>query len=31
VGAAYQGIYGSSLLRHIKVLWEALKFEMALR
>lgn len=31
MGAAYQGIYGSSLLRHIKVLWEAFKFEVALR
>ncbi|XP_034372025.1 putative aarF domain-containing protein kinase 5 isoform X1 [Arvicanthis niloticus] len=31
VGAAYQGIYSSSLLRHIKVIWEALKFEVALR
>nr|XP_004656480.1 uncharacterized aarF domain-containing protein kinase 5 isoform X1 [Jaculus jaculus] len=31
VGAAYQGIYGNSLLRHIKVIWETLKFEMVLR
>lgn len=31
VGAAYQGIYSSSLLRHIKVIWEAVKFEVALR
>ncbi|XP_012503604.1 PREDICTED: uncharacterized aarF domain-containing protein kinase 5 isoform X2 [Propithecus coquereli] len=31
VGAAYQGIYGISLLRHIKVIWEMLKFEVALR
>ncbi|XP_003802366.1 uncharacterized aarF domain-containing protein kinase 5 isoform X1 [Otolemur garnettii] len=31
VGAAYQGIYGTSLLRHIKVIWEVLKFEVALR
>ncbi|XP_051015777.1 uncharacterized aarF domain-containing protein kinase 5 isoform X2 [Acomys russatus] len=31
VGAAYHGIYNSSLLRHIKVIWEAFKFEVALR
>ncbi|XP_045417151.1 uncharacterized aarF domain-containing protein kinase 5 isoform X7 [Lemur catta] len=31
VGAAYQGIYSISLLRHIKVIWEMLKFEVALR
>lgn len=31
MGAAYHGIYSSSLLRHIKVLWEAFKFEVALR
>ncbi|XP_060245188.1 uncharacterized aarF domain-containing protein kinase 5 isoform X3 [Meriones unguiculatus] len=31
VGAAYRGIYSSSLLRHIKVIWETFKFEMALR
>ncbi|KAL2767382.1 putative aarF domain-containing protein kinase 5, partial [Daubentonia madagascariensis] len=31
VGAAYQDIYGISLLRHIKVIWEMLKFEVALR
>ncbi|XP_075861036.1 putative aarF domain-containing protein kinase 5 isoform X2 [Microcebus murinus] len=31
VGAAYRGIYGISLLRHIKVIWEMLKFEVALR
>ncbi|KAL6081279.1 hypothetical protein STEG23_037560 [Scotinomys teguina] len=31
VGAAYHGIYSSSLLRHIKVIWEAFKFEVALR
>ncbi|XP_008569914.1 PREDICTED: uncharacterized aarF domain-containing protein kinase 5 isoform X1 [Galeopterus variegatus] len=31
VGAAYQGIYGISLLRHIKVIWEMVKFEVALR
>lgn len=31
MGAAYQGIYSSRLLRHIKVIWEALKFEVILR
>ncbi|XP_048214437.1 uncharacterized aarF domain-containing protein kinase 5 isoform X2 [Perognathus longimembris pacificus] len=31
VATAYQGIYGSSLLRHTKVFWELLKFEVALR
>ncbi|XP_006830843.1 PREDICTED: uncharacterized aarF domain-containing protein kinase 5 [Chrysochloris asiatica] len=31
VGATYQGIYRFSLLRHIKVVWEMLKFEVALR
>ncbi|XP_008068174.1 uncharacterized aarF domain-containing protein kinase 5 [Carlito syrichta] len=31
VGATYQGVYGVSLLRHIKVVWEMLKFEVALR
>ncbi|XP_008832643.1 uncharacterized aarF domain-containing protein kinase 5 isoform X2 [Nannospalax galili] len=31
VGAAYHGVYSSSLLRHIKVIWEALKFEVMLR
>lgn len=31
VGAAYHGIYSSSLLRHIKVIWETFKFEVALR
>lgn len=31
VGAAYHGIYSSSLLRQIKVIWEAFKFEVALR
>nr|XP_020026579.1 uncharacterized aarF domain-containing protein kinase 5 isoform X2 [Castor canadensis] len=31
VGASYQGIYSSSLLRHIRVVWEMLKFEVALR
>ncbi|XP_077703823.1 putative aarF domain-containing protein kinase 5 isoform X1 [Canis aureus] len=30
-GAVYQNIYGASLLRHIKVLWETFKFEVALR
>ncbi|XP_033616711.1 uncharacterized aarF domain-containing protein kinase 5 isoform X2 [Fukomys damarensis] len=29
--AMYQGIYGSSLLRHARVIWEMLKFEVALR
>ncbi|XP_050000873.1 uncharacterized aarF domain-containing protein kinase 5 isoform X4 [Alexandromys fortis] len=31
VGEAYHGIYSSSLLRHVKVIWEAFKFEVALR
>ncbi|KAM4822184.1 putative aarF domain-containing protein kinase 5 isoform X2 [Urocitellus parryii] len=31
VGAAYLGIYGSGLLRHMKVAWEMFKFEVALR
>ncbi|KAG3273367.1 putative aarF domain-containing protein kinase 5 isoform X1 [Ictidomys tridecemlineatus] len=31
VGAAYLGIYGSGLLRHMKVAWEVFKFEVALR
>ncbi|XP_076692224.2 putative aarF domain-containing protein kinase 5 isoform X4 [Callospermophilus lateralis] len=31
VGAAYLGIYGSGLLRHVKVAWEMFKFEVALR
>ncbi|XP_047410364.1 uncharacterized aarF domain-containing protein kinase 5 isoform X4 [Sciurus carolinensis] len=31
VGAAYRGIYGSGLLRHLKVAWEMFKFEVALR
>ncbi|XP_075815782.1 putative aarF domain-containing protein kinase 5 [Microtus pennsylvanicus] len=31
VGEAYQGIYSCSLLRHVKVIWEAFKFEVALR
>ncbi|XP_037658573.1 uncharacterized aarF domain-containing protein kinase 5 isoform X2 [Choloepus didactylus] len=30
-GATYRGIYGSSLLRQVKVFWEMLKFEVALR
>ncbi|XP_053064574.1 uncharacterized aarF domain-containing protein kinase 5 isoform X3 [Acinonyx jubatus] len=30
-GVAYQSIYGASLLRHIKVIWETFKFEVALR
>lgn len=30
-GEVYQNIYGASLLRHIKVLWETFKFEVALR
>ncbi|GAB5584338.1 uncharacterized aarF domain-containing protein kinase 5 isoform X1 [Prionailurus iriomotensis] len=31
VGVAYQSVYGASLLRHIKVIWETFKFEVALR
>ncbi|XP_075405218.1 putative aarF domain-containing protein kinase 5 isoform X2 [Tenrec ecaudatus] len=31
VGASYQGIYHVGLLRRIKVIWETLKFEVALR
>ncbi|KAM4864967.1 putative aarF domain-containing protein kinase 5 isoform 4-T4 [Thomomys bottae] len=31
VATAYQGIYSSSLLRHVKVFWELFKFEVALR
>ncbi|EHH28844.1 Putative aarF domain-containing protein kinase 5, partial [Macaca mulatta] len=31
VGATYRGVYGTSLLRHAKVVWEMLKFEVALR
>ncbi|XP_045142638.1 uncharacterized aarF domain-containing protein kinase 5 [Echinops telfairi] len=31
VGASYQGIYHVGLLRRIKVIWEMLKFEVALR
>ncbi|XP_048658306.1 uncharacterized aarF domain-containing protein kinase 5 isoform X4 [Marmota marmota marmota] len=31
VGAAYPGIYGTGLLRHMKVAWEMFKFEVALR
>nr|XP_021544534.1 uncharacterized aarF domain-containing protein kinase 5 isoform X4 [Neomonachus schauinslandi] len=30
-GAAYQSLYGASLLRHIRVIWETFKFEVALR
>ncbi|KAI5756980.1 ADCK5 [Gulo gulo luscus] len=30
-GGAYQSIYGASVLRHIKVMWEMFKFEVALR
>ncbi|XP_042779902.1 uncharacterized aarF domain-containing protein kinase 5 isoform X3 [Panthera leo] len=30
-GVAYQSVYGASLLRHIKVIWETFKFEVALR
>lgn len=30
-GAAYQSVYGASVLRHIKVIWEMFKFEVALR
>nr|XP_055143627.1 uncharacterized aarF domain-containing protein kinase 5 isoform X3 [Symphalangus syndactylus] len=30
-GATYRGVYGTSLLRHAKVVWEMLKFEVALR
>ncbi|XP_004400826.1 PREDICTED: uncharacterized aarF domain-containing protein kinase 5 [Odobenus rosmarus divergens] len=29
--AAYQSLYGASLLRHIRVIWEMFKFEVALR
>lgn len=31
MGAAYHGIYNNSLLRRSKVIWEAFKFEVALR
>lgn len=31
MGAAYQGVYGSGILRHMKVAWEMFKFEVALR
>ncbi|XP_041528245.1 uncharacterized aarF domain-containing protein kinase 5 [Microtus oregoni] len=31
VGEAYHGIYSCSLLRHVKVIWETFKFEVALR
>lgn len=30
-GAAYHSVYGASLLRHVKVIWETFKFEVALR
>ncbi|XP_049488701.1 uncharacterized aarF domain-containing protein kinase 5 isoform X3 [Panthera uncia] len=30
-GVAYQSVYGASLLRHVKVIWETFKFEVALR
>ncbi|XP_036686098.1 uncharacterized aarF domain-containing protein kinase 5 isoform X2 [Balaenoptera musculus] len=30
-GATCQNVYGASLLRHIRVIWESLKFEVALR
>ncbi|XP_058899265.1 uncharacterized aarF domain-containing protein kinase 5 isoform X18 [Kogia breviceps] len=30
-GARYQNVYGASLLRHIRVIWESFKFEVALR
>ncbi|XP_045876735.1 uncharacterized aarF domain-containing protein kinase 5 isoform X3 [Meles meles] len=30
-GAAYQSVYGASILRHVKVIWEVFKFEVALR
>ncbi|XP_027829167.2 uncharacterized aarF domain-containing protein kinase 5 isoform X3 [Ovis aries] len=30
-GAMYQSIYGASILRHIRVIWETFKFEVALR
>uniref|UniRef100_A0A8I5THZ9 AarF domain containing kinase 5 n=1 Tax=Pongo abelii TaxID=9601 RepID=A0A8I5THZ9_PONAB len=30
-GATYRGVFGTSLLRHAKVVWEMLKFEVALR
>ncbi|XP_017914228.1 PREDICTED: uncharacterized aarF domain-containing protein kinase 5 isoform X2 [Capra hircus] len=30
-GAMYQSIYGASILRYIRVIWETFKFEVALR
>ncbi|KAM9050284.1 putative aarF domain-containing protein kinase 5 isoform 2-T2 [Megaptera novaeangliae] len=30
-GTTCQNVYGASLLRHIRVIWESLKFEVALR
>ncbi|XP_058132174.1 uncharacterized aarF domain-containing protein kinase 5 isoform X1 [Dasypus novemcinctus] len=30
-GAVYRGVYGTSFLRKVKVVWEMLKFEVALR
>ncbi|XP_057387931.1 uncharacterized aarF domain-containing protein kinase 5 isoform X4 [Balaenoptera acutorostrata] len=30
-GATCQNVYGASLLRHIRVIWESFKFEVALR
>nr|XP_031546320.1 uncharacterized aarF domain-containing protein kinase 5 isoform X7 [Vicugna pacos] len=31
VDAGYQNVYGASVLRHIRVVWETFKFEVALR
>lgn len=30
-GSTYTSVYGTSLLRHIRVIWETFKFEVALR
>lgn len=30
-GSVYRSVYGTSLLRHIRVIWETFKFEVALR
>ncbi|XP_043340249.1 uncharacterized aarF domain-containing protein kinase 5 isoform X11 [Cervus elaphus] len=30
-GAMYQSVYGASILRHVRVVWETVKFEVALR
>ncbi|KAM9689607.1 putative aarF domain-containing protein kinase 5 isoform 1-T1 [Dama dama] len=30
-GAMYQSVYGASILRHVRVVWETFKFEVALR